>query len=84
MAKYIVYSETQVGNFSYAKNDMTEAELLKMIQRLEPTHNWQSIKKLPRGKHPCPYCGNIAEGTFKDLLCQECRETFGHSLITEL
>ena len=84
MAKYMVYSEDKIGHFSYTKNDMTEAELLKLMQRLEPQNKWQSIKKLPRGSHICKYCGDIAEGTYKDLLCSDCRETFGHSLFSEL
>jgi len=83
MAKYILTNETQIGVVSYT-GDKTDAEVLKMMQENEPDANWATCTKVPRGKHPCPYCGNIAEGTFKDLLCQECRETFGHSLITEL
>lgn len=35
-------------------------------------------------KHVCKYCGNIVEGEYEDLLCDECREIFGHSLYSEL
>jgi len=83
MAKYVLTSETQIGIVKYT-GDKTDAEVLKMMQENEPDANWTTCTKVPRGKHTCPYCGNIAEGTFKDLLCGECRETFGHSLITEL
>lgn len=34
--------------------------------------------------HLCKYCKSIAEGTYDDLLCDECREVFGHSLYSEL
>jgi hypothetical protein len=34
--------------------------------------------------HICKYCKGIAEGKEKDLLCKECRETFGHYLYSEL
>lgn len=36
------------------------------------------------GKHICPYCGDIAEGEYEDLLCADCRMTFGHALYSEL
>ena len=84
MAKYILYSGTKRGEFSYSGKDKSEAELLKIVQSSNPADNWQSIKKLPRGSHICKYCGNIAEGTYQELLCADCRETFGHSLYSEL
>lgn len=34
--------------------------------------------------HLCKYCGGIAEGTYEDLLCEECRYDFGHALYSEL
>lgn len=37
-----------------------------------------------RNHHICKYCGSIAESSYKDLLCTDCRWTFGHSLYSEL
>ena len=34
--------------------------------------------------HICKYCGEIAKGTDEDVLCQECRMTFGHAFYSEL
>lgn len=34
--------------------------------------------------HRCKYCGSIAEGKNSDVLCDECRETFGHTFYSEL
>jgi len=34
--------------------------------------------------HRCKYCEGIAEGTYEDVLCEECRETFGHTFFSEL
>lgn len=34
--------------------------------------------------HICKYCGNIAEGTYEEVLCEECRDTFGHAFYYEL
>jgi len=84
MAKFILTSETQIGIVKYPYNDKTDEQVLAMMQANEPDANWTTCKKIPRGKHSCKYCGNIAEGTHEDLLCGECRETFGHSLYSEL
>lgn len=37
-----------------------------------------------KGNHLCMYCGSIAEGTQKDILCEECRSIFGHYSFYEL
>ena len=34
--------------------------------------------------HNCKYCGQLVEGSYEDLLCEDCRESFGHSLYSEL
>lgn len=36
------------------------------------------------GMHVCQYCGNIVEGYCENLLCDDCRKVFGHSLYSEL
>lgn len=83
MAKYVLTSETQIGTVNY-NGDKTEAEVLSMMQQNEPDCNWTDCKKVQRGKHVCGYCGNIANGTDKDLLCDECAKTFGHTRFSEL
>jgi hypothetical protein len=32
----------------------------------------------------CQYCGGDNGGKDEDLLCRECRETYGHALYSEL
>ena len=34
--------------------------------------------------HECKYCGSVANGTDTDVLCEDCREIFGHTLYSEL
>ena len=34
--------------------------------------------------HRCKYCGGIATGKNKDLLCDDCRDIFGHTYYSEL
>lgn len=45
---------------------------------------YDGASKIPKGYHRCKYCDWIAEGDFEDLLCSDCRESFGHSLYSEL
>lgn len=43
------------------------------------------VKIVPvKGHHICKYCGHIAEGTNKDILCDDCKRIFGHYLYSEL
>jgi rubrerythrin len=83
MAKFILRSEKQIGTVKM-DGDYTAERALQIMQNNEPDANWTECEKVPRGKHTCKYCGQIAEGTFQDLLCGTCRETFGHSLFSEL
>ena len=84
MAKFIIDNGKDLRAWFSDTSGKTEAELLAIMQKQEPDKNWKTITKLPRGKHICKYCFGIAEGTYADLLCEECRETFGHSLYSEL
>lgn len=34
--------------------------------------------------HFCKYCGALVLNDFEDLLCDKCREVFGHALYSEL
>ena len=34
--------------------------------------------------HICKYCGDIVQGTDEDVLCADCRMTFGHAFYSEL
>lgn len=58
---------------------MSEAEALLKKEGYE-------VEKISyaRDHHICKYCSRIAEGSYEDLLCTDCRYTFGHSLYSEL
>lgn len=61
----------------YENMEKFEAELTK--------EKMTAIKIVPaKGNHLCRYCMGIAEGSNKDLLCDDCKELFGHTLFTEL
>lgn len=34
--------------------------------------------------HICKYCGGVANGPDEDVLCEECRDVFGHAFYSEL
>ena len=34
--------------------------------------------------HVCQYCGQITDGMDEDVLCEDCQETFGHTLFSQL
>ena len=34
--------------------------------------------------HICKYCGGVAKGIDEDVLCEECRDVFGHAFYSEL
>lgn len=34
--------------------------------------------------HECKYCGEITNGADEDVLCEDCRMTFGHAFYSEL
>ena len=37
-----------------------------------------------KNHHRCRYCMSIADGTNKDLLCEECKQLFNHTYYSEL
>ena len=34
--------------------------------------------------HKCKYCGEYTKGIDEDVLCEDCRMTFGHAFYSEL
>lgn len=60
----------------------------KLISLLQQTNDFKNDKILDvadgNTNHICKYCGGIANGPDEDVLCQECRMTFGHTFFSEL
>ena len=83
MEKFIIENDTERAWFETA-DKRTDKEILKAMQAQEPEQKWLRITRVPKDKHVCKYCYGLAEGTYEELLCQECREMFGHSLYSEL
>ncbi len=69
-------------------NDMTyevKAESEEEAKQQLINYGEKPIRIVPKkGNHICEYCGHIALGHDKDLLCERCRELFGHYFFSEL
>ncbi len=77
MVEGIEKGKVQTWNAQYPSEDECRASFENdgiEVSRIEKAscHHW------------CKYCGGIAEGTDKDLLCDDCRELFGHTYYSEL
>ena len=78
-------SETTLSKSEKIDISMSNKELLTLLQSQE------QFKGIPitnivnaRTHHQCKYCGRITKGSYKNLLCDECKEVFGHSVYSEL
>lgn len=90
MNKYFVYVSTVEGKHftveCFAKN-MKEAEnLFTGKEILDDNGNKYTLEKIfsAKNKHVCKYCGTVTEGSDKNLLCDDCRDVFGHTFYSEL
>lgn len=77
------YAETSKGNELYIStiNAPSVDEAISHMQK-----EGYKVEKIVDASthHLCKYCGGIAEGTYEDLLCAECRYDFGHTMYSEL
>ena len=78
------YAEVNKDGKSYLQTVKTGCTLNEVSDYLKK--QGYSVEKIVSSEthHLCKYCHGIAEGTYDDLLCEECREVFGHSLYSEL
>lgn len=65
--------------------DVSKEKFIGLIQHTDAFKD-QKVVDVADGNthHICKYCGDIAEGTDENVLCQECREIFGHAFYSEL
>jgi len=79
--KFMVDGEQNGKEYSWDCEYSSEEECRKAFE----AEGIKINKIVPRkGHHRCKYCGGIAEGTMTNLLCEDCREIFGHSFYDEL
>lgn len=68
---------------AYFPKDFDKQKILEILNKKE-NENYTKIITVGPNEHVCPYCGMLAQGPDKNLLCKECRTDFGHSTIDEL
>lgn len=81
MIKFMVDGIQDGEHYSWDCEYANEEECRKAFE----DDNVEIVKIAPKkNHHRCKYCGSIAEGKDTDLLCEECRECFGHYYYSEL
>ena len=81
LIKYYVEGNSNGSSFTIEVKAIDEVDLRKTLKAEKI-----NIEKfvIAKGHHICKYCNGIANGSTKDLLCEDCRKTFGHSFYSEL
>ena len=65
--------------------DFPKEKFINLVQQADKLKNEKVLDVADANTHHiCKYCGDIAKGTDEDVLCQECRYTFGHAFYSEL
>lgn len=65
--------------------DFPKEKFINLVQQANAFKNEKVIDVADANTHHiCKYCGNIAEGTYEEVLCEECRDAFGHAFYYEL
>lgn len=71
------------GSYGYSQEWNATGE--KTLRTYLKEHGYKFVNIYPKkGHHLCKYCGQIAEGSNTDLLCNDCHELFGHTRYSEL
>lgn len=84
--KLIVVTEEYSKVLEFDKEwDFPKEKFINLIQQTNMFKN-EKVLDVADGHthHICQYCGEIAEGTDENVLCQDCRMTFGHAFYSEL
>ena len=81
LIKYYVEGNSDGISFTVEVKATDEADLRKTL-KAEKINLEKFV--IAKGHHICKYCNSIADGSTKDVLCEDCREAFGHSFYSEL
>ena len=65
--------------------DFPKEKFINLVQRANDFKDHKVVDVADGNTHHiCKYCGDIVQGTAEDVLCQDCRMTFGHAFYSEL
>lgn len=77
----IIYMNNENGNVLTYKEMIKEwAELYDGGDDTNPV----PLNEYYTALHKCKYCGEFTKGMDGDVLCDDCREIFGHTFYSEL
>ena len=84
--KLIVVTEEFTCEVPLTKEwDFPKEKFINLIQQTNDFKNHKVVDVADANAHHiCQYCGEVVKGTDEDVLCQECRYTFGHAFYSEL
>ena len=84
--KLIVVTEEYSKVLEFDKEwEFSKEKFIELIQQTTMFKNEKVLDVADANTHHiCQYCGEIAKGTDEDVLCQDCRMTFGHAFYSEL
>ena len=81
MRRYLVHVSKEEKEFILMVDSPNKDTAVNELTNL----GWGIMKIIEESKaHLCKYCGEIVEGTDSDILCDDCRELFGHVFYSEL
>ena len=84
--KLIVVTEEFSQVVSLTKEwDFTKEKFISLLQLVDAFNGAKILDVADANTHHiCKYCGDIAQGIDEDVLCADCRMTFGHAFYSEL
>ena len=81
LIKFLIDGKKDNSGYSYTY----KAESEEKCREIFTNEGIEILRIAPAaGNHRCMYCDNISYGTQKDILCENCREMFGHYSFYEL
>ena len=79
--KYLVDLEKQGTTYTLDNAGNSKKRILDYAK----SNGYKVSKMVPaKGHHRCKYCDDITIGETEDILCEDCRMVFGHTLYSEL
>ena len=74
----------RIEEFSKISNELKDTEVCKVIKKILDLINDIYILIPQKRINRCKYCSELTDSQDSNILCPNCRETFGHSFFNEL
>lgn len=74
----------RIEELSKLSNELKDTEVCKVIKKILDLINDIYILIPQKRINRCKYCNELTDSQDPNILCSNCRETFGHSFFSEL